>query len=1034
MGNKETELTVKISGKVDPSVQTATKKVTSSMDKAYNKMKTASKVAVGAIAVGGAALLSKSVEIGSDFEAQMSTVESISGSSAKQMEVLTQKARDAGATTVFTASDAGKAMEYMAMAGWKTNQMLNGLDGILNLAAASGEDFGTTSDIVTDALTAFKLQAKDAAHFSDILAAASSNSNTNVSMMGETFKYAAPVAGALGYSAEDSALAIGLMANSGIKASQAGTNLRKIFQETNGAITLSSKAFSKSGDKIDKHVIKTAKADGSMRNLKGVLDDLRGSFSKMTDSEKASNAEKIAGKTGMAGLLAIVNASKKDYDKLYESIQNCDGAAKKMSEVKLDNFKGDVEILTSELEDKAISIYDITAGPLREGTQALTEWVSNFDVNAAADQIKDMGEAVLDFSEPFLEVGRWMLDNPDVAVSVIGGIAGAITTSHLIGNINQLTDGVQSLGIAVAGNPAVAGGIIAAGAIAGIGIAIHNTNEELKNNSLQQHFGEISFSMDQIQAAANEIIGSNKLKSVGELLNSIDISDGLLKDMDEASNNIKKMNWKVSVGLNVTDDDMESYKDDVNSYVNAAQDYIEQQGYSVNVATNILFDDSQTGNQLLKENNEFYSGLDKEAKKLSDKISKKLKKAVKDGMTPDLQNEVNGLLTQLSDITNTLNQAEAQAKWDTISAQYSGANMNADSFDKMQGAIDDNITEISKGAKEALETANTNTNAKFINGNISKDEMEKEKQTNKEAYDKTISDAKEKGVEFMYNSLMDTYGSDIANGNYSDGNAGAIQDIVDKMSKDAYGTKWETDLTTLRVASQQNALTGLNKIFADANGTTDIYSESDKKASDLAASYLVSKKQDDNKNSKLTDTGRAVFGNTKIDFTSILSEPAKEGGKKAGTEISNSVTSTIKEELGKGISANVPLDLSGTFNLAANTFSQKQQKGNKVKIPGHATGIISRKEHLAMVSEGNSTESIIPIDGSSRSRSLYEKTGKLLGYGKEKTQSIVYSPKITVNAPGAKRDDAEYISNLVEKKVRNTIKKMSKNNSRLSLG
>ena len=173
------------------------------------------------VGIGAAA-----IKTTADFDAQMSKVSAISGATGKDFDDLRAKAREMGAKTKFSASEAGEAFEYMAMAGWKTGDMLDGIEGIMNLAAASGEDLGTTSDIVTDALTAFGLSAKDSGHFADILAAASTNANTNVSMLGESFKYAAPVAGALGINAEDTSVALGLMANAGIKASQAGTSLR----------------------------------------------------------------------------------------------------------------------------------------------------------------------------------------------------------------------------------------------------------------------------------------------------------------------------------------------------------------------------------------------------------------------------------------------------------------------------------------------------------------------------------------------------------------------------------------------------------------------------------------------------------------------------------------------------------------------------------------------------------------------------------------------------------------------------------------
>ena len=245
------------------------------------------------------------VKTAADFDSEMSKVSAISGATGDDFDQLRAKAREMGAKTKFSASEVASAMEYMAMAGWKTSDMLNGIEGIMNLAAASGEDLATTSDIVTDALTAltaFGLSAADSGHFADILAAASSNANTNVSMMGETFKYCAPIAGALGFSAEDTAEAIGLMANSGIKASQAGTSLRSIMNNLAGEVTFV-------GENIGEVTIATSNADGSMRSLNDILADCRVAFSGLTESEKAFNAEALVGKNAMSGFLALMNSS-----------------------------------------------------------------------------------------------------------------------------------------------------------------------------------------------------------------------------------------------------------------------------------------------------------------------------------------------------------------------------------------------------------------------------------------------------------------------------------------------------------------------------------------------------------------------------------------------------------------------------------------------------------------------------------------------------------------------------------------------------
>ena len=224
------------------------------------------------------------LDIGMSFESGMSKVEAISGATGEDLAALTDKAKEMGAKTKFSATESAEAMQYMAMAGWKTSDMLNGIEGIMNLAAASGEDLATTSDIVTDALTAFGLSAQDSTHFADILAQASSNANTNVSMMGETFKYVAPVAGAMGYSAEDVALAVGLMANSGIKASQAGTSLK-------AALVNMVKPTDDMRGVMERLGISIQNADGSIKPFGELIGDLRDKFAITTDAERAQNYE-----------------------------------------------------------------------------------------------------------------------------------------------------------------------------------------------------------------------------------------------------------------------------------------------------------------------------------------------------------------------------------------------------------------------------------------------------------------------------------------------------------------------------------------------------------------------------------------------------------------------------------------------------------------------------------------------------------------------------------------------------------------------
>lgn len=290
-------------------------------------------------------------KLGVEFDDGMRKVQAVSGATGKDLDALKAKAREMGATTKFSATDSAEAMNYMAMAGWKSQDMMGGLPGIMDLAAASGEELGTVSDIVTDGLTAFGLEAKDSGHFADVLASASANANTNVQMMGEGFKYAAPVAGALGYSIEDTSTAIGLMSNAGIKGEKAGTALRTMF-------TNLSKPTAAMKTKMDELGLSITDSNGEMLPMRDVLDQLRDKFSGLSKDQQAATASTIFGKEAMSGALAVINTSQEDYDKLANSIDNSEGSAKKMGDTMEKGLGGSLRELKSAAEELGLSVFE----------------------------------------------------------------------------------------------------------------------------------------------------------------------------------------------------------------------------------------------------------------------------------------------------------------------------------------------------------------------------------------------------------------------------------------------------------------------------------------------------------------------------------------------------------------------------------------------------------------------------------------------------------------------------------------------------
>lgn len=425
-------------------------------------------------------LVTSTIEVGKNFDSSMSNVKAISGATGEEVDILTQKAQELGKNTSKTAQEVADGFGYMAMAGWKTEDMLGGITGVVKLSEAAQTDLATASDIVTDALTAFGEGADQAGRLADIMASASSNANTNVELMGETFKYVAPLAGSMGYSMEDTAVAIGLMANAGIKGSQAGTSLRSIItrmasptKESETAMNALGISITKMGEdghetakSLSEVMVDLRDAFGQakipMDELNASLGDIeqsRANYDAMLESGeitqkqynksikelnesqdelmeraygaegalKAQYAAQIAGKNSLSGLLAIINASDSDFDKLTDAINNSNGAAEAMSETMLDNLGGDITLLSSAFEGFQMSLYNNVSSPLRELVGGVKDDVMpalESIVNGEEGGAQKLGEAI---GKLISKVLRYITDAIPTIVDAILPVGEAIT-------------------------------------------------------------------------------------------------------------------------------------------------------------------------------------------------------------------------------------------------------------------------------------------------------------------------------------------------------------------------------------------------------------------------------------------------------------------------------------------------------------------------------------------------------------------------------------------------------------------------------
>ncbi len=701
--------------------------------------------------LGVTAGITDTVNTYKDFQATMSEVAAISGATNQDMIELTESAKEYGATTKFTATESAEAFKYMAQAGWKVSEMQDGIGGILNLAAAAGEDLGTTSDIVTDALTAFGYRASDAAHFADVLAQAAAASNTDVSKMGETFKYVGSMAGALGYSIEDVGIASGLMANAGLKASMAGTSLNQIYTRlatnTNGAT-----------DSIKELGIEFYNADGSARKWLDIMNEMRIATADFTDEQKAEFANTVAGTSAQKGLLAILNAENDAYNDLVSAIYSADGAAQQMSETMMDNLSGSITLFQSALEGVKDTLGERTEPYLRSAIDGLTElmpeasekinaFMNSFDlavkkmtrsdawknssflekVDIAFDDLIGtpfmnwvQGDGAAMFSKGLSSLfenaakilpggehatmSSWLsagllgvgasklISGSGKLVSALTPVANSIKTistlakdsSSLGGFASGLSGIVSPAGLAVAGITAVAGAVIA------ITAAVKDYNEELKEISLEEHFGNISLTDTQAQQLAKDILDQQYLVNVEYALNEVKNAEEFHSQAEDALNENNVLEFKGRVGIELTDDELSIYIDNIGTFIENKLKELESRSFAAHIHVQTYLGGTEEG-QTLEENILEWARADHlELTELSKDLQTAVEKALTDGIV-DVNEEqaISALQNKISSITARWNEAEKQAGWDWINQEYgklNGADLESGSFTKALGA------------------------------------------------------------------------------------------------------------------------------------------------------------------------------------------------------------------------------------------------------------------------------------------------------------------------------------------------------------
>ena len=1102
------------------------------LDQGFNKIESVGKKALNTIkrtaelaAVAVAGIGVAATNAGMEFEAAMSTVEAISGANSEQMDELTEKARELGRNSIYSASEVADAMQYMGMAGWKTEQILAGIDPVLNLATASGEDFAMVSDIVTDNLTAFNMTAEEAARMADVMAAAAMNSNTNVAKMGETFKYAGSVAGALDFTIEDVAIATGLMASSGVKANMAGTALRNIFtrmvkptkdaQKAMDAFGLSiTEIDPETGEEKIKSLMDimlqmrknvTGKSQDEIKQLVaglsggGVeqltaeekkyyealseeeLDALvlaeelsnaeKKAYEGMTQTEKAYYAAGLAGQRGMTGLLTILNASDEDFKKLTEAIYGSAGAAEYMANVKVDNLKGDLSILKNNVTDAGIELYDTFSTDLRGYVQGFTEFIRNNIKNIPkwVDEISanlaTLKRKAGKYLEPVVELavgtGKWLLKNKNEIIGAIAGIGAALTAYKIASTTSHIITGVTSF--LKAANPvtlAITGVTAAIGALVGVITAYKLHEQELIDNDLAEHFGNIQLSMEELNAAAHAIVDSGNMAELKRQMDAFKDLEQLGDNIQSEVDKISKIQWKIELGFELSEEEQKEVRTAAEESGKLYNQFAEDTAY--NVAQLFPGEDA-----ISKKVRDFYTKNVDKMHKLGEKLAEAVTDAYSEGLLDTKKlGDILDVQAQMAEIQEAISLGQQEAQFALLGQKYGGAALKPEAFENLQAEVNKVLEENEEIYNEAYTKKYAALLAAY-GGDSSNKEFKEAVETLNAELQQNKFEQKQRAVEFTLDTIKNTYGNEIDSfvSAREEGIKAFFDDIHGKEALYLSDFEKSDQIIDMRLNDILNRIKGVSGIewtqvdavkelveqtktqINELMELADIPGLDDKKRQELLAQVGILKQQI----SEIMATGFIMEGDSNPGGAAFIAEEldnliasggldenATEVAKKMSEYVKNNrnkyvVTaqeeaaiarqqtkdaideqiSILQQQLDEGYDVEIPLriymaarDETQYYDYVNDSDWWKTHTHGDIghytgadKIPHYASGGLVDKRQLSWIGE-NGPEMVIPLDGSSRAFELWEQASQFMN------GSLL--DRYDINAGGSSETTIEY--------------------------
>lgn len=1013
------------------------------IDAAWGGMKSTIKATAAASMAAGAAIVgigAASIATGSEFEAAMDSTAATAGATAAEYQMLRDAAMDMGRTTSKTATESAQALEYMALAGWSVNDSIKGLPGVLRLSEATGLDLARTSDLVTDSMSALGVEIDGLNEYLDLAAAANNKSNQTAEQLMEAYIGVGGTLKGLNIPLAESGAALGVLANRGIKGSEAGNALSATIINLTTGTGLAGKMMEKIG-------LKAFDDTGKFKGLKNVLVELNGKLADMTEEEKNATLAAIGGKQHvdamndlMSGLNTEVAEGVSEWDSLADSLENSTGALEKMADTKMDNLTGDLAIFGSALDDAKIQIYDGLQEPMREAVQFGTEAIYKYsgDVAGAVKKnfptvkryAKEAGDALMDFAEPLLDAGEWLIAHPDVIAGTLGGIATTITTMKVASTLTTTTAAVKGLSAALASNPvtaAISVAALAGGAIVGISAKMKVAEAQIKRASLAKHFGDLNLSMEELQKTATLIIDNGNLSGIAQTIEEFDKVESIADNLDSLQTEMDKLNFKASLGFELTGKDAEDYGGAIDSYVQEAISLAEQKQYAMNLSLNVLLagEDEEERDGILQKFNDYYAGLNGELTELGKQLGETYAEGMKDGvLSMDEVEAMQELQTKMANITAKLSSSQFEAEMESIGIKYAGGKLDTESYQNLQAEIQAQVDEATTNLDESLTMNISSAKLMLEDGAINQKEYDDMIAKFKENYLEQVGDIEVKAASFQMDTLYQQYGEELA------ASHDELTRVIDEsLSQSFAGIE---NLPHAETEASNALMFALNEAIRQAQTSMD---KGDRKAIQELMNTLDPTLEDlENLKTKYQESGMEIPKAleevlSSAETVNMLSGAGGDYWKEVGRVISESEEYTKTYNAVKGKMSDLPNSLDEGFKETAppiiegmyawsNEEIQRQfaggidvdadvrltlnptiqNPGSLSRLPGitkHASGGIMTEPHIGMVAEAG-PEAIIPLNGSRSAVSLWEQTGQLLGSLSTNTDnsrvSIVYSP------------------------------------------